>query len=105
VLFVVFGGLLLFWSKRVVWIHVPCVLWAIFIEFSGWICPLTPLEISLRIKGGGVGYRSGFIEHYIFPILYPTVLTRRLQFFLGILVFVINLVIYCWAFRLKMDDG
>jgi hypothetical protein len=99
VLFVVFGGFLLFRSKRVAWLHVPCVLWAILIEFAGWICPLTPLEISLREKAGELAYRSGFIEHYILPILYPTVLTRRLQFILGFLVFIINFAIYWWVFR------
>ncbi len=99
VLFVVFGGFLLFWSKRFAWIHLPAVLWAIVIEFAGWICPLTPLEISLREKGGELAYRSGFIEHYILPVLYPTILTRRLQFILGFLVFAINILIYWWRFR------
>jgi hypothetical protein len=97
VLFVIFGGFFVPWSKCVAWIHVPCVLWAILIELAGWICPLTPLEIMLRRKGGALAYKSGFIEHYILPVLYPTVLTRRLQITLGFLVFAVNLGIYGWV--------
>ena len=104
VVFVIFGGFFLFWSKRWAWIHVPAVVWAVLIEFGGWICPLTPLENWLRVRGGGVAYRSGFIEHYIIPILYPTMLTRRLQFIFGFLVLAINLIIYWRAFRLTIDD-
>jgi hypothetical protein len=99
VLFVVFGGFLVLWSKRVAWIHLPCVLWGILIEFTGWFCPLTPFEIWLRRRGGLSAYQSGFIEHYIIPVLYPTILTRRLQIILGSLVFVVNLGIYWWVFR------
>jgi hypothetical protein len=67
------------------------------IEFSGWICPLTPLENLLRIKGGSSGYAVGFVEHYIIPLLYPSQLTRKLQVFLGLLVLTVNLVIYLWV--------
>ncbi len=52
VLFVIFGGVLVLWSKRVAWLHIPAVIWGILIEFGGWICPLTPLENLLRQKGG-----------------------------------------------------
>ena len=99
VLFVIFGGFCVLWSKRVAWLHAPCVLWAIIVELAGWICPLTPLEILLREKGGALAYRSGFIEHYILPVLYPVMLTRRLQIILGGLVFTINLGIYWWVWR------
>jgi hypothetical protein len=99
VLFAILGGLLVFRWKRCAWIHVPVVLWAALIEFSGWVCPLTPLENWLREKGGAVGYPSGFIEHYILPVLYPTLLTRGLQVALGLLVIGINLGIYGWVLR------
>jgi hypothetical protein len=67
------------------------------IEFSGWICPLTPLENHLRIKGGSSGYAIGFVEHYITHLLYPSQLTREMQTFLGLLVLTVNLVIYLWV--------
>ncbi len=99
VVFVIFGGFLVFWSKRVAWIHLPCVLWGILIEFTGWLCPLTPLEIWLRRRGRLPVYGSAFIEHYILSFLYPTILTRRLQIILGVLVFVLNLGIYGWIIQ------
>ena len=97
VLFAVLGAFFVLRWKRCAWIHVPAVLWAALIEFYGWVCPLTPLENWLRETGGAIAYRSGFIEHYILPILYPTVLTRRLQIALGLFVLGINLGIYGWV--------
>jgi hypothetical protein len=97
VLFAVLGGLLVLRWKRCAWLHVPAVLWAALIEFAGWICPLTPLENWLRVRGGAIAYRSGFVEHYILPLLYPAVLTRQLQIVLGLFVLGINLGIYGWV--------
>ena len=99
VLFAVLGGFLVIKWKRYAWIHLPIVVWAALIEFAGWVCPLTPLENWLRERGGEIVYRSGFVEHYILPLLYPTVLTRRLQITLGLLVLIINVVIYGWVWR------
>ena len=94
VLFVIFGGLLLFWKRKIVWIHLPCAFWGAFVEFSGKICPLTPLEIWFRVQGGAEAYKGGFIEHYILQIVYPPDLTRDTQTTLGAIVIVVNFVIY-----------
>lgn len=96
VLFAVLGGFLVLRWRRSAWIHVPAFLWAALIEFVGWMCPLTPLENWLRKEGGSIGYQSGFVEHYILPVLYPSELTRSLQIVLGLFVIVINLGIYGW---------
>jgi hypothetical protein len=97
VLFVLFGGLLVLCWRFITWIHIPAVFWAALIEFSGWICPLTPLENRLRIRGGSTGYDTGFVEHYIIPLLYPSQLTRKVQIYLGVLILVMNIVIYLWV--------
>jgi hypothetical protein len=94
IIFVILGGFLALRWRWLVWIHIPVVLWGVLIEFAGWICPLTPLENQFRMKSGASGYQSGFIEHYIIPIIYPTDLTRSLQIKLGILVILINASIY-----------
>lgn len=99
VAFALFGGLLALKWKHIVWLHVPAALWAATIEFGGWICPLTPLEIWLRIKGGESGYSSDFIEHYVLPLLYPASLTREAQFVLGVVVLVVNIASYAWLWR------
>ncbi|OYY81068.1 MAG: hypothetical protein B7Y33_02475, partial [Hydrogenophilales bacterium 16-62-9] len=44
VAFVVAGGFLLARWPRLAWLHLPAAAWGAFIEFSGGICPLTPLE-------------------------------------------------------------
>ncbi len=79
VVFVVAGGLLVLRWRRMAWVHVPCEVWRAWIEFAGWICPLTPLEIWLRRCAGEAGYERGFIEHYVLPVLCPSDLTRSTQ--------------------------
>lgn len=105
VLFAVVGGLLVLRWTWLAWAHLPAVAWAALIEFVGWVCPLTPLERSLRRRAGGVGYEGGFIEHYILPILYPSDLTRGLQIVLGVFVLVVNVLIYAWIARRLRTRG
>jgi uncharacterized protein DUF2784 len=100
VLFVVLGGLLVLRWRWVAFLHVPAALWGAWIELAGWICPLTPLEQSLRLKAGEQGYSGSFIEHYLLPLLYPSALTRNIQLLLGCLVLGLNLGIYgCLLYR------
>ena len=94
VLFVLLGGILVFWKPVMAWFHIPAVLWGAGIEFLGWVCPLTPLENMLRTRGGDTGYATGFVEHYIMPVLYPAQLTRNMQIGFGLIVLGANLVIY-----------
>ncbi|HEY8853192.1 MAG TPA: DUF2784 domain-containing protein [Gemmatimonadaceae bacterium] len=94
VLFVVLGGLLVLRWTRLAWIHIPAAIWGVLIEYTGWICPLTPLENSLRTRGGEAGYSGGFIGHYIQPVLYPAGLTRGAQIMLGSLALLVNLTAY-----------
>ncbi len=99
VVFAVVGALLVLRWRWVVWLHLPAVVWAVLIEFAGWICPLTPLENWLRELGVSAGYESGFVEHYILPVLYPGGLTREVQIVLGLLVLAVNIGIYGWLLR------
>lgn len=92
--FIVLGGFLTWRWRRVAWIHVPCAVWGILIEYRGWTCPLTPLENHLRAKAGAAGYSGGFIEHYVLPAIYPAGLTPRIQLVLGTGVLLINLFAY-----------
>lgn len=94
VLFVVLGGLLVLHWRWIAWLHLPAVLWGAFVELTGRICPLTPLELWLRDLGGERGYEGGFIEHYITSWIYPEGLTRELQIGLGIGAVAVNVVVY-----------
>jgi len=99
VLFVVCGGLLVLKRPRLAWLHLPAVAWAAFVEFSGWICPLTPFEVALRRDAGEAGYGGDFIEHYLMSLIYPTGLTRDLQMLIGVFVLLVNLAIYSTLWR------
>jgi hypothetical protein len=90
VLFVVAGSLLVLRWPRVAWVHLPAVLWGAAIEFTGRICPLTPLEKAWRRAAGGTAYQGGFIEHYVTAALYPASLTRTIQLVLGVIVLAVN---------------
>jgi hypothetical protein len=94
VAFVVLGGVLAFRWPRARWLHLPAALWGVLIEWRGGVCPLTPLEVALRRRGGATGYAGGFVEHYVLPVLYPSELTRGVQIALGTGVVIVNLVIY-----------
>jgi len=98
VLFVVAGGFLILRWPGMAWVQLPSAFWGLVVEWSGWICPLTPLENRLRAQGGAAGYAGGFVEHYLVPVLYPASLTRGVQVLLGATVLVINLIAYALAF-------
>ena len=90
VLFVIFGGLLALRWRRVMWAHLPCVAWGIWIELSHGLCPLTPLENRLREHAGRGTYEGGFVDHYIMPILYPEGLTHNTQVAIACVIIAIN---------------
>ena len=99
VLFVVLGGLLLLRWPKAAYVHLPAAAWGAAMEFAGFICPLTPLENSLRRQAGASTYTTGFIEHYLLPVLYPAGLTRATQVVLGLIVIGVNIAIYWWVGR------
>jgi hypothetical protein len=92
--FVVFGGFLSWRWPRAVMLHVPALAWGVWIELSHAICPLTPLEIHLRQLGGEACYTGGFLAHYLGSILYPVGLAPHVQYVLGALLVLINVIAY-----------
>lgn len=99
VLFVVGGAILVWRYPRLAWLHIPAAVWGAFIEFAGWICPLTPLENWLRKQGGEQPYAASFVEQYLIPVLYPKSLTPTVQWVLGGLVVLINVILYTLIVR------
>lgn len=98
VAFVVFGGLLTLWKPRVALWHLIALAWGAAAVGFGWICPLTPLENSLRQLAGQQGYYGDFIEHYLVQIIYPPGLTRQVQAWLAAGLIVGNAIVYGWVF-------
>ncbi len=99
VLFVAFGGLIVLRRPAVAWAHVPAAAWGAGIELTGGICPLTPLENTLRAGSGGRAYEGDFVAEYLLPILYPEGLTREAQLLLGLAVILGNVILYAIAIR------
>jgi len=94
VVFVVFGGFVAWRWRKVLIAHVPAALWGVYVEWSGTICPLTPIENALRSAAGLEPYGGDFVARYLFPVLYPAGLTREVQLILGVIVVLANAVAY-----------
>ena len=94
IVFVLFGGLLVWRWSRLIWLHLPAALWGVTVEVLHLQCPLTPLENSLRQAAGQAGYAGGFVEHYLVPVIYPAGLTPQVQLWLGAFVLLFNVLIY-----------
>ena len=88
------GALAVSRRPRLALVHLPALAWAVWIEASGRICPLTPLENSLRRAAGQSGYSGGFIEHYLGRIIYPAGLTREAQWVVAGVLLTFNAVVY-----------
>ena len=98
ILFVVFGALLFFASSKIIFIHIPSLIWGSYIELTNSICPLTYLENWFLNKPNLTTYSEGFIQNYLVPIVYPVNLTKDLQIYLGITLILINMVIYAFTY-------
>lgn len=96
IMFVLAGGLGVVYRLWLAWLHIPAVVWAVLLEFNGWICPLTPLENHFRRLAGEEGYAGGFVEHYLVPLIYPQSLTEAMQIILGGIVLLVNGMVYAW---------
>jgi hypothetical protein len=53
------------------------------------------------LRHGTAGYaaETGFIEHYLAPLIYPAGLTPGIQYLLALFVLLVNLVIYTIAWK------
>ena len=94
IIFVAFGALLFFVSTKIIYVHLPALIWGIYIELTHSICPLTHLENWFLLKANLKTYSEGFIQNYLVPIVYPKNLTEDLQIYFAIVLVVINSIIY-----------
>ncbi len=99
IVFVMTGGLLALRWRWALFVYLPAALWGVFIELSGGVCPLTPLENALRRAAGASGYSGGFIEHYLVPTIYPVSLSPPEQLLLASLLVLVNALVYSVVWR------
>ncbi len=70
--FVPSGGFLALRWRRMLWWHVPAVIWGVGVVRYQWPCPLTFLEQWARARGGMTALPvSGFTERYVAGVFYP----------------------------------
>jgi hypothetical protein len=103
--FALSGSFLVLWKRWIRWLHLPALAWGVWIEASGNICPLTPLENHFRELAGESTYGEGFITHYLAPIIYPSGLTRGTQFLLLGILIAVNLTGYALVFARHRSAG
>ena len=104
IIFVVFGALLFFVATKIFYVHIPALIWGIYIELTHSVCPLTHLENWFLQKAKLLTYSDGFIQNYLVPIVYPADLTEDLQTRLALALILINTIIYGFIIsRLKKN--
>ena len=99
IVFVLLGGLLVLHWPKLIWLHVPAIVWGFLVELYGWLCPLTDWENYFRERAGKLVYEGDFIGEYLIPLIYPTNLTREMQYTFAAVVVVVNTIIYFFIWR------
>ena len=104
VAFVAIGGLFVLRWRKLLYLHLAAVGWAVYVEWSGAICPLTPLENTLRAAAGLEAYAGDFVAEYVFPLLYPDGLTHRAQLAIALAVLAVNGCVYTVLLRQRRSN-
>jgi hypothetical protein len=99
ILWALFGGLAVWRRRWLMALHLPALAWGVWIALSHGVCPLTPLENTLRQAAGQAGYAGGFIEHYLVALIYPAGLTPGMQWLMAAGLAAINGLIYRRVWR------
>lgn len=104
IVFVVVGALVVRHHPRMLPVHLAAVAWGAYVALAHRVCPLTPLEVALRVRAGQVGYSGGFVAHYLIPLIYPKALTPNILLAEGIFVIAVNLALYVWVWRAQRAE-
>jgi len=94
IFFAAAGGLFALRRPWIAFLQIPAAAWGAFVEIFGKVCPLTYLENYCLVKAGGEGYTESFVSHYLMLLVYPSGLTREIQYLLAAVVVLLNLAIY-----------
>jgi hypothetical protein len=106
IVFVFVGGFAVLRWRWVAWLHLPAMTWGMLVEFTGWYCPLTQLEIHFLRLAGEAGYSGGFVARYLLATIYPEGLTRSIQIVLGASILAVNGLIYgCLIWKAMRSRG
>ena len=99
VLFLIGGS---YWGRRhrpVMFVHAAGLAFSVILQFAGWYCPLTHLELWLRQRHDpALAYPGSFIVHYTEKLVYLEV-PPALVLSLTVLLVVVNGWVYGKALR------
>ena len=101
IIFVIFGGLLFFVKRWILFFHIPAFIYGVYVELTQSICPLTYLENYFLTKANLASYSTSFIQKYLYTIIYPINLTKEIQISLAIALLIINGIIYGFIIKRK----
>ena len=94
IVFLIFGALWGVRNKKIKFLHISGLFFAVILQVFDWYCPLTHLEVWLRSKHDpALSYTGSFIARYMEKIIYVE-FSRSLIFALSILLVVINSSLY-----------
>jgi len=86
--FVAVGGILAWRWRRLIWVHLASVAWALGILVIGQDCPLTELQRWAEEQAGRTADGRGFVDRYIEGVVYPERFTVVLRVLVGVLVLI-----------------
>lgn len=106
-LLVVLGNLLRAWPWVNAWwfrtAHLAAIVTVAAESWWGVTCPLTTLEMWLRLRAGAPAYGGGFVEHWLQRLLYYD--APPWVFVLGYTVFALLVVAAWWRFPPRTRRG
>jgi hypothetical protein len=86
--YAVFGGFLAWRWPRTIWLHLAGAAWLFLVIAARLPCPLTWAEDRSRERAGMAPLPSGFIDHYIEGVFFPTGRTGWAQAVVAVIVVV-----------------
>jgi hypothetical protein len=85
--YVVGGGFLAWRWPKAVWAHIAAVTWGVLLISLHLSCPLTTAENWAR-QHADAGVDSGFVNHYVRGVIYPTHATTLARLACAVVVLV-----------------
>lgn len=70
IVFLIGGALVGRRVRRVRSLHLAGLAYSVLLQINAWTCPLTYLELWLRLQGRASSYRGSFVTHYLERLVY-----------------------------------
>ncbi len=104
ILFLIFGSLLGIFYKRIKYVHILGLIFAVFLQIFDFTCPLTYLEIYFRKMAGREYYTQSFISYYLEKLIYINI-SPEIIFILTLIMITIHFIIYTKFSKRRQDES